>query len=508
MFTTISLHIPSSWQIPEVLSSSTADENKIILESGCQILMASRNESAGLNNRDELRRLRNDSEAKIAEARSRFNNELEEEKRNSQKLLSEKDAQINEDKRKSLRLLSEKDAIIDVLTVYKSSSETRISETRQQERNSLTEEMAYLKDEVIRLKRVSEDEISKIRHSSEEERLRSLNESKLEREASQVAIEREREAARLEREKILSTGERERDILMQQIQELHRSSTAIQLRRANSSTKGGDNEREFLDIIMNTFGPAQDFVYIKKEFNAGDHRFDWEGYRIMVENKKGYTESALRGTGGLPKAIKDFTNNSDCNLLIFISEDTPVPDHTKPGDIDIGMIDKRPAIFIGNFARHDDKISYINSILMPIMRILLKVYKQNNVNEVNDSEKLGDVIHRVQCLKNNYITKFTDFQKTIKAFERAQTSGIDGIKSSANSLLELFNSSLNSILNEETKVVEESESGVSYTNEALQAMKMEPELQEIAKKLNISGRTKLTKPDLIKRIIEKNVIDL
>jgi hypothetical protein len=65
---------------------------------------------------------------------------------------------------------------------------------------------------------------------------------------------------------------------------------------------------------------------------------------------------------------------------------------------------------------------------------------------------------------------------------------------------------LNSILDEEEKsVAEELDSNIKYTNESLQLMKMEPELQDIAKKLNISGRTKLTKSDLIKRILEKNV---
>lgn len=547
MFTTISLAIPTSWQAPELLLSSTPEENKLILEAGCQILLTSRNESAGLNNKDERQRLRNDSEAKISEIRMRLQGELEEEKRNSQKILAEKELQLSEEKKRAQRLLSEKDAQIDILTVYKSTSEIRISETRQQERDSLSEEITTLKNELARLKRSGELEIERIKHSSEaeisrikhtsdeehtrwidrsrdehsslieqlntmkEERLTWLDGAKREREAAQLALEKERDAGRHEREKILSNSERERETLLQKLDEVKNATTAMQVRRANSSNKGGDNEREFLEIIMNTFGPSADFLYIKKELNAGDHRFEWEGSRIMVENKKGYTESALRGTGGLPKAIKDFTNNPDCNLLIFISEDTVVPDHAKPGDIDIGIVDKRPAIFLGNFARQDDKITYIISILMPIMRLLLKVYKKNDINEANDAEKLGDVIHKIQCLKNEYVTQFSSFQKTIKEFERQQTSGIDRLKNAATSLLGIFNSSLNSILNEETKLEPEKiepESCVTYTNDVLQGMKMEPELQEIAKKLNISGRTKLTKSELIKRILEKEVIDL
>jgi hypothetical protein len=131
---------------------------------------------------------------------------------------------------------------------------------------------------------------------------------------------------------------------------------------------------------------------------------------------------------------------------------------------------------------------------------------EEKLKTIDDSDKLGDVIHKVQYLKNTYITKFTDFQKTLKVFERGQNTAIEGIKSSANSLLELFTSSLNTILDEEEKsVAEEIDSNIKYTNESLQLMKMEPELQDIAKKLNISGRTKLTKSDLIKRILEKNI---
>jgi hypothetical protein len=472
MFTTLSLPVPISWQIPDLLSSSSPEENKLIIESGCQILMSSRAESAGLNNKDAQLRLKRDAESKIDEARSKFNHELDDLR-----------SKLSEEKMNFQRVLAERDAQIDVLTAFKGSAQSHINEIRQDTRNSLMEEMISLKEEIAKIKR-----------SSDEERLRWLDGSK-----------EEREIARLEREKILSSSEKERESLLQQIRELNKASTAIQVRKANSSTKGGDNERDFLEIIKNTFGIASDFTLLKKELNAGDHRFDWEGYRIMTENKIGYTESALRQKEGLPKAIKDFTNNSDCDILLFISEDTVVPDHSKPGDIDFGIIDRRPAIFIGNFAKHEDKVYYINSILMPTMRILLRVYKSNDTSKIDDSERLGDVIHKVQCLKNNYIGKFIEFQKSIKAFERVQASGVDGIKCAANSLLELFNSSLNTILNEEEKLIEDSEPCLVYTNEALQGMKMEPELQEIARKLNISGRTKLTKGDLIKKIIEKNI---
>ena len=473
MFSILSLPIPSSWKIPELLVSSSPEDNKIILEAGCQILTTSRTESAGLNNKDAQLRLKKDAEGKIDEARSKFNRELE-----------ELQSKLTDDKLNFQRVLAERDAQIEVLTVFKGSAQSHINEIRQDTRNSMMEEMINLKEE-----------LAKIKHSSDEERLRWLDISK-----------EEREIARVEREKILSSSEKEREALLLQLRELNKSSTATQIRKANSSTKGGDNERDFLEIIKNTFGIAGDFTLLKKELNAGDHRFDWEGYRVMTENKIGYTESALRQKEGLPKAVKDFTNNTDCDILLFISEDTVVPDHSKPGDIDIGMIDRRPAIFLGNFGKQEDKISYIHSILMPIMRILLKVYKSNDINKIDDIEKLGDVIHKVQCLKNTYITKFVEFQKSIKAFERVQNSGIDGIKCAANSLLELFSSSLNSILDEEEKsIIEDAEPNLVYTNESLQGMKMEPELQDIARKLNISGRTKLIKPDLIKRILEKNI---
>lgn len=473
MLSNISLSVPISWKIPELLSSSTPEDNKIILESGCQILMSSRAESAGLNNKEAQMRLKRDAESKIDEARSKF----------------------NEEKLEFQRLLAERDAQIDILTIFKGSTQSQMNDIRQETRNSLLEEMTNLREEIAKVKR-----------STEEERLRWLDRSKEEREIARLALEREQEASRIERENIRSILAKERDILLQQLQESHRSSTAMQVRKANSSTKGGDNERNFLEIIKNTFGIAADFMMLKKELNSGDHRFDWEGYRVMMENKIGYTESALRNKDGLPKAIKDFTNNTDCNILLFISEDTAVPDHSKPGDIDFGIIDRRPVIFLGNFARQDDKISYINSILIPMMRILLRVYKSNEINTIDDTDKLGDVIHKVQYLKNTYITKFTDFQKTLKVFERGQNTAIEGIKSSANSLLELFTSSLNSILDEEEKsVAEELDTNIKYTNESLQLMKMEPELQDIAKKLNISGRTKLTKADLIKRILEKDI---
>lgn len=472
MFTTLSLSVPISWKIPELLSSSTPDENKLILDSGCQILTTSRAESAGLNNKDAHLRLKKDAETRVEEARYTFTRELDDLR-----------VKLEGEKLQFQRTLAERDAQITILSAFKESSQCHINTIRDDTRNSFIAEMATLKDE-----------LSKMKKSLEEERVRWLEGSK-----------EERETARIERERILSNSVKERESLLQQICDLNKSSTSIQLRKANSSTKGGDNEREFLEIIKNTFGIAGDFMLIKKELNAADHRFVWEGYRIMIENKIGYSESALRQKEGLPKAIKDFTNNTECDILLFISEDTAIPDHSKPGDIDFGIIDRRPAIFIGNFARQEDKISYINSILIPMIRILLRVYKKDEVIPVDDTEKLCDVIHKIQYLKNTYITKFMDFQKTIKGFERAQNSGIDGIKSAATTLLEIFTSSLNSILDEEEKnSIKDDVPILGYTNESLQAMRIEPDLQDIAKKLNISGRTKLTKTDLIKRIIEKN----
>ena len=55
----ISIKIPVSWKIPEMLDLTSPEENKIILESGCHILTTSRNEAAGLNNNDQKIRLNN-----------------------------------------------------------------------------------------------------------------------------------------------------------------------------------------------------------------------------------------------------------------------------------------------------------------------------------------------------------------------------------------------------------------------------------------------------------------
>jgi hypothetical protein len=245
------------------------------------------------------------------------------------------------------------------------------------------------------------------------------------------------EEARKEREK----ESQEREKLVDTIHEL-------KVRKANSSNKGGDNERDFAELLKNTFGTASDYNLIKKELNAGDHRINWEGARIMFENKVGYTESALRGKDGLPKALKDFTHHTDCNALIFISEDTSVPDHVKPGDIDFSIIDGRPVIFIGHFSKQQDKVIYLITIVIPLLRILLKISRKNDVTEDTDATRLKQVINSMHRLQNNFSQRLNEYYNKLNAYERQQKSSISELKSLAKSDAVFFESSLNCIFEE------------------------------------------------------------
>ena len=53
------------------------------------------------------------------------------------------------------------------------------------------------------------------------------------------------------------------------------------------AVKGGDNEKDFADLLVNTFGQSRNWKYLPKKHNSGDHLVMWEGYKLMFENKIG-----------------------------------------------------------------------------------------------------------------------------------------------------------------------------------------------------------------------------
>lgn len=479
MNTNVIISVPNAWTRPSILDTSTPEENRLILESGCQILTTSRSEAAGINNEAEKIRLKNDAAAKIEDAKKQLTREIDDLKR---KLVEQTNASnIN---------AAEMTAQIEVLTAAKMTVQTQIEDARKVARDSSINEVKALREELEKVKKASEEERKQL--------------------AEAARVEREQE--RIERQSIISKTSQDKELLVAEVSKLRDLHSAIQLRKSNSSLKGADNEKSFEVILKETFGTAKDFNLLEKKSNSGDFRLVWEGGILMFEVKAGYTEARLRDKGGIPKSHKDFTSHTECNALIFVSEDTSIPDHSRAGDIDFEWIDGRPVIYIGNFARQLDKVYFINVILIPILRTLLKMSKQDASIDCDVTNKLHQVINEINRAKNLIHERLRLQQNKLAEYARQQQSGLNELKSLCASdakLIEMMFTNMLTITPVEDTVVIETKTIVPMvtntlmTKEHLENMVVD-QLKGIAKGYGITGLKKMTKPILIDEIIKKN----
>ena len=77
----------------------------------------------------------------------------------------------------------------------------------------------------------------------------------------------------------------------------------------------------------------------------------------MFENKD-YTKTVP--TEKVEKAIRDIELNRDCDVLIFVSEDSHIANHKR--HFDITYEDGRPAIWIGEFCLNEGRQSRLSGI--------------------------------------------------------------------------------------------------------------------------------------------------
>lgn len=213
-----------------------------------------------------------------------------------------------------------------------------------------------------------------------------------------------------------------------QLEKEREKTNMINMRLSNSSLKGKDNEDEFENLLNNTFGISEHYQYLPKKHHSGDHLIKWEGCMLMFENKNVQKKSTLSHDNGLPKAHRDFQNNLECDALIFVSQNTSIPGHSRPGDIDFDNIGGRPIIYIGNFYKHDNKVDYMLSIVMPILRLMLKLYK--NV-DINDDEKLDDLNHKISnihILVEDLLKNLKENKNKINNFKKEIEDKINELK--------------------------------------------------------------------------------
>ena len=92
--------------------------------------------------------------------------------------------------------------------------------------------------------------------------------------------------------------------------------------RANKSVYiRKDNEDAFAELLNKSFGSDSNYRKLSITNKSGDHIIELKGMKFMFENKK-YTKTVPKKE--VKKAERDFELNKDCDVLIFVSEDSSI----------------------------------------------------------------------------------------------------------------------------------------------------------------------------------------
>lgn len=154
--------------------------------------------------------------------------------------------------------------------------------------------------------------------------------------------------------------------------------------RGLSSAKGRANENDSRQLITDTFGtPGSRFQMHQKQNFSGDHIFDWNGMRIMWEDKD-YTNLVAKAE--VEKGLRDFEANQDCHVLLFVSAHTPIFGRETSSGIDSEIINGRLVLFISCFKNRLDPASYVKSVIQTIL-LALKSLILRSPQEAEQSEQ-------------------------------------------------------------------------------------------------------------------------
>jgi hypothetical protein len=232
------------------------------------------------------------------------------------------------------------------------------------------------------------------------------------------------------------------------IEEKNRTIEVLQGIGANSSRKGDAFETKIRTCVVNAFGTAGKFDILEKQYESGDHIFEWDAYKVMVEDK----DKKEIDAEDIRKAHRDFTNHSECDVLLFISARAHIPKHQRPGDIDIALVDGRPAIYIGHFNTKENRVLYLQS-LQPVMRLLIELTKKAADSPTVINEKLSDKLRSIRqhfVYNENIINELVN---KAKAAERNIKGSLDELMLTIVNVQSTFKNSLASVVTDDDTTV-------------------------------------------------------
>jgi len=454
----LSLHLPSGFKVPADLNATTPDENAFIITAGFHAFQSLNKDKA--SHRDKS----------LQENLDAYKSQSEQEHLQREEHLQQQHAAELQ------RIATQKAALEKQLAAAQATAETARAaqtatnaaagqaeaEARKRAQDGAAEQIRRLEQERERAaaelktqRETAAAEREKLIAAERETSKHAAAELKTQRETAVKQLAEERERAAAEREKLIAAEREERKRTAAELKTEHEKRIAAEremrerltaaereaserltaaaaeaqkredelrsaLERAQGikscpALKGAANESVMTDILTRAFGGG----FLEKQLNAGDHLLQWEGFKLMIEDKIGYLDGVPKKE--IDKAHDDFVRHRDCDALLFFSAESSIKGHTRPGDFDVGVWDGRPVLFVGKLNAKEDKVLYLQT-LQPIIRELIKLTKKAAASGLDATEALEGKLSTVRMLLKSHEAQVAAVRNSANAYARSQKS--------------------------------------------------------------------------------------
>lgn len=413
----VPVEVPFGFKPDELLSSATPEQKAIILTTGCVALKALLSKTDAITHEEAYAQA---SFAEIAKWTA--------EKGRLEQTYLRDIASLRSEKTAAEGLLKKE---IDKQKAIIAAAETRAS--------TASAEAAAVAQSVSEAKSLTRTQVES---EFERERQRLRSDLDLAQKAQDKAVSELRTAEKATANAVRSAEQQIRTACAAELKaeqdRAHAREMSLISRQVGSSTKGRDNEDIFAELVHNSFGSAPDYMMEEHRIESGDHIIRWCGHRLMFENKK-YGKRV--SPAEVDKAHRDFRSHSDCAVLIFVSEDSSISGHERPGHFDIEFVDSRPVIYIGYFAAIQDKVAFLQ-MLQIIIRELLRLQEQMlKAGTAREGDIIADYKAQISTMRRYFSETYEDLTSLVtesKVYQRKQREAWDMFKGKLTTVVDTF----------------------------------------------------------------------
>jgi uncharacterized coiled-coil protein SlyX len=161
----------------------------------------------------------------------------------------------------------------------------------------------------------------------------------------------------------------------------------IDTSRHTNSARGRDNEIDSHQTIVSAFGTVgAGFQFHPKNLYSGDHVFDWNGLRIMWEDKL-YKSSVPKAE--IEKGLRDVAGHPDCHVLLFVSATSDITGHESMLGLTSEVQNGQLILYISNFKRNTDPVGYLRTVVQTILTgVKPLLLNRDTIRQENNDERL------------------------------------------------------------------------------------------------------------------------